>query len=122
MTQRMILHLERFGREALEGYARSSASSRSAAVVTAIRYYLAEGEAGRPAWRVPNLGSGPSGEAFELEIDEATYAQLEREAARQRVTLERLAEHALFYFLADLEAGRVAARLGDALERDANTG
>jgi len=36
---------------------------------------------------------------------------LEEEALRQGLDAELLAEHALLYFLADLDSGRVGARL-----------
>jgi hypothetical protein len=119
MTQSLTLKLDRFGREAIDGYLRRHGSSQSGVLAVAIRYYLADEESARTAWRVPRFGERTSGQDIGFEVDEATYAELEREAGRQEVTPERLAQHALIYFLADLESGRVAARLGDALGRDA---
>ena len=46
-------------------------------------------------------------------IDLGDFAQeaAEAEARRQGVTLEELLEHAVLYYLADLDAGRIAARV-----------
>jgi hypothetical protein len=119
MAQSLTLKLDRFGREAIDAYLRRHGSSESGLLAVAIRYYLADAASGAIAWPVPRFGERMSGQDVVFDVDDATYAELEREAGRQEVTPERLAQHALIYFLADLESGRVAARLGDALGRDA---
>lgn len=99
---------------------RATRGSHAVALHTAIRYYLGDSESGRPAWRVPRLARSASfARALEIELDDSLHEELERESRRQQVTVDLLATHALLYFLADLNAGRVAARLGDAMNRDA---
>jgi hypothetical protein len=39
-------------------------------------------------------------------VDDETWAALEEEGRRQGLDTELLAEHALLYFLADLDSGR----------------
>jgi hypothetical protein len=46
-----------------------------------------------------------------LDLDGMTVKGLEQEAERQGLGLERLIEHAAIFFLADLDAGRVAERV-----------
>lgn len=46
-----------------------------------------------------------------LELDDFGYEALREEAARQGVPLEELLAHAVMYYLADLDSGRIAARV-----------
>ena len=46
-----------------------------------------------------------------MELDDRAWDEAEAEAARQRVPLERLVEHAAMYLMADLDSGDVAARI-----------
>ena len=48
---------------------------------------------------------------LELELDAESLRLLEQEAERQELALERLIEHAAIFYLADLDAGRVAKRV-----------
>jgi hypothetical protein len=50
-------------------------------------------------------------------LDDQTFDALSAEATRQDVRLAALVEHALIYFLADVDSGRVGDRLDDALEK-----
>jgi hypothetical protein len=116
----VTLRLERFGQEALEDYVRGTGGSNAVALHAAVRYYLDDSGSGRAAWRVPPLAREEAvAGATEIELDDDLHAQLELEARRQRVTPDLLAAHALLYFLADLDSGRAAARLGAAIKRDA---
>lgn len=112
------LELDDFGKEALEAQVRRG-STRDAVIRTAARYYLADRDSGRLAWRPPRFARTEhqfAGAVTNVELDEDTMQALEDEARRQGVAIHRLAEHALLYFLADLDSGRAVARLGDALE------
>jgi hypothetical protein len=112
------LELDDFGKEALEAQVRAG-SSRDAVMRTAARYYLADRGSGRLAWRPPlfvRTGDRRARAVTDIELDQDTLEALEDVARRQGVAAHRLAEHALLYFLADLDSGRAAARLGDALE------
>jgi hypothetical protein len=85
-----------------------------------VRYYLGDAGSGRIAWRAPrHYTKKDPDEELELELDDELHGELRRESRRQRVTPDVLAMHALMYYLADLDSGRAAARLGDAIDRDA---
>jgi hypothetical protein len=116
----VTLRLDRFGQDALDDYVRGTGGSHATALHTAVRYYLDDWESGRPAWRVPRLARNAvfTG-ALELELPGELHAELERESRRQDVPADLLATHAVMYFLSDLDTGRAAARLGDAIHRDA---
>jgi hypothetical protein len=109
------LQLDDFGREALEAQMRGG-SSPDAVIRAAARYYLADRDSGRIAWRVPRFTHlGDSSVAVtEVELDDETMEALEEEAQRQGIPSARLAEHALLYFVADLDSGRAAPRLANA--------
>ena len=118
----MTLQIDGFSREALEAY--SSSAGRPAQDMTrmATLYYLADHGLDRPAWDVPRFLRAPDrsrGEALEVECDEEPFDTLDREARRQGVAAERLVEHALIYFLADCDAGRLAYRLTAAMGEEA---
>jgi len=118
MTHELTLNLDEFGRSALDRLARRTRGSASAAVTTASLYYLADGESGRPAWGIPRFRADTDGHAGgrRVDLDDKTWQALSDEADRQGVTPELLARHALLYFLADVDSGRVGALLDDALE------
>ena len=46
-----------------------------------------------------------------MNIDDRAWDEAEAEASRQRVSIERLLEHAAMYLIADLDSGEVAARI-----------
>lgn len=81
---------------------------------SALRCYVADRDSGRPAWPYPGFlrGSETQGDVrVELEVSSDLWAGFEEEAARQDVTVDQLAEHAAFYFAAELEAGRITQRI-----------
>jgi hypothetical protein len=120
MMKSVIVRLDRFGQQALEGYLRGTGESEADAVDVAVRYYLSDAGSGRVAWRVPRQTTrADPAEEIELELDDDLHSDLRREARRQHVSPDTLAMHALMYYLADLDSGRAAARLGDAINRDA---
>jgi len=93
------------------------------AVTTASLYYLADRDSDRPAWRMPRFAqSAKSTEALQVEIGDETWRMLSEEAARQGVTTELLAKHALLYFVADMDSGRMGTRLEDAVHPSARSG
>jgi hypothetical protein len=118
------LELDDFGKRALDAQVRRG-SSRDVFIRTAARYYLADRESGRVSWRPPRYlhkGARRALAVTEVELDEETMKALEEEARRHSLPAARLAEHALLYYLADLDSGRAAARVRDALEDDSSTG
>jgi hypothetical protein len=120
MMKSVHVHLDRFGQEALEEHLRGSGESEARALDNALRYYLSDAGTGRLAWRVPrHYPTTEPQEELELELEDELDSELRRESRRQHVTPGVLAMHALMYYLADLDSGRAAARLGDAMSRDA---
>lgn len=114
------VRLDRFGQEALEEHLRGTGESEAAALDVAVRYYLGDSDSGRLAWRVPRKTTRADPDAeIELELHDDLHAELRHESRRQHVSPDMLAMHALMYYLADLDSGRAAARLGDAINRDA---
>ena len=119
MTRNVILHLDEFGQEALARLLEDERTSSETALRTAARYYLSHRDEHRRAWRARRFRPGP-GPSSDLRVayDDETWSALEEEAARQRVTPEELAVHALLYLLADYESGRLGGRLEDSLGED----
>ncbi len=81
-----------------------------------IRYYLADRGSGRPGWPYPRFRRGPghgssSTAEAEFHIDVTIWDELSQEAARQAVPPNELLQHAILYFLADRDVGRVAQRV-----------
>jgi hypothetical protein len=121
VTRDVVLNLDEFGGHALETFVRERGRSQSVAGRTASLYYLADRDAERPTWPVPRFASARSADdphsvAVTIELDEQTWKAVLQEAERQLVSAERLIEHALLYFLADLDSGRIADRLDEVLE------
>lgn len=116
MSRSITLHIEAFGQDALE--AAGDGGARTEVVRTAALYYLGDREAGRLAWPVPRLlkAAERTGRKLEVELDDETVAALEQEAERQDVKPGQLAQHALMYFLADLDSGRVSDLIGQELD------
>ena len=120
MMKSVNVRLDRFGHEALEEHLRATGESEAAALDVAVRYYLSDAHSGRVAWRVPRkMTRADPYEEIELQLDDDLHAELRRESRRQHVSPDMLALHALMYYLAELDSGRAAARLGDAINRDA---
>jgi hypothetical protein len=120
MMKSVNVRLDSFGQEALEEHMRVTGESETDALDVAVRYYLGDADSGRVAWKVPRKTTrADPAEEIELQLDDDLHAQLRRESRRQHVSPDMLALHALMYYLADLDSGRAAARLGDAINRDA---
>jgi hypothetical protein len=113
MAQTLTLRLAPFEFEALEGYRSSQRVTAVRVIRTAVMYYLRERDSDRAAWRMPQRGfEEPDGvTALGVEVGEETRRALVEEAAAQGVESETLARHALLFFLADVDSGRVATNL-----------
>jgi hypothetical protein len=114
----LTLSLEEFGASTLEAEAERYSVSPVELGRRAARYYLSDRDSGRMAFKVPRLPQEPERRPaleLSLDLDPDTWRELEEEAKRQEVSVERLLEHAIVYFLADLDAGRVGRRM---LEED----
>ena len=114
LQQLLTLSLEEFGASTLVGEAARYSVSTTRLAQQAVRYYLSDRDSGRMALRVPRLSQERAGQpALELtlDLDSDSWNALRQEAERQEVSVERLLEHAIIYFLADLDAGRVERRV-----------
>ena len=119
MMKAIKFQLDQFGRDALDEFVHQGGGSRSAAVRTASLYYLADRESGRAAWLVRRYATAPDASAVTSRLDRETWQALHEEAERQNVSADDLTRHAVLYFLADVDSGRVGARLENALtDRD----
>ena len=86
---------------------------------SAVRCYLGDRGANQAAWPYPAFlrGSRPQVDVeLELDVKDDLWHSFEAEAARQDVSPQQLVEHAAFYFVAELDAGRITQRILDDLE------
>lgn len=120
MSRNLTLRLAPFERDALDAYAGSQGVPADRVIRTAVLYYLQERHAGRPSWRTPALAGEAPGDAAAIEVDFGDEAggALAEQAAAQGVGPEQLARHALLFFLADVDSGRVARTLESVLRAD----
>lgn len=115
-----------FLRCSLEHEARRYGLSVSAFLERAALYYLLERKSDRLAVRVPPLSRElPEGGRdcvlpVTIELRAQEWNDLDRAAASESLSVERLLEHAVLLFLADLESGHVAARLLESAEAEAD--
>jgi hypothetical protein len=111
MTRSLVLHLGEFTIYALAGGEGPASNRLRVNARRALRHYRAERDSGRPDWRCPDFLPAAEGEGdveLDIELDEMLWRWFEREASAQGVSLERLAKHAVLYFAADLDAGRLS--------------
>ena len=117
MKTDVTLRLDKFGQRAFARLARGRHGSAAAAVRTASLYYLAERDSDRPAWRVPRFGLGEAGPTLKVRLDEETWRAVRDEAERQGVSADALAVHAVMYFLADVDSGRIGRLFDEAFDK-----
>lgn len=119
MTRNVTLRLDTFGQQSLDRFVERGQGSPAGALRTAALYYLGDRDAQRPAWRMPRFrpAAAPN-PGLRVVFDDETWTGLEEEARRQGVEPEALAVHALLYFLADFDSGRLAGLLEEALGED----
>jgi hypothetical protein len=106
--------LSRLALEALTGEGSESEVEAPVRMESALRCYLGDKGTERPAWLYPNFlrGSETREEVqLKVEFEEGLWRAFEDEAAAQGVTVAQLAEHAAFYFAAELNAGRLTERI-----------
>ncbi|HEY4779170.1 MAG TPA: hypothetical protein VIH47_06230 [Solirubrobacterales bacterium] len=117
--------MSRLAFEALAGEKRDGELRVPGTTGNAIRLYLSDKGAGRPAWPYPGfLRQSQTREdvSLDLEIDPDVWLQFEAEAEKQSVSAQQLLEHAAFYFAAELNAGRITQRILDDLDADEASG
>ena len=114
MRRPLTLALDEFGAAAIEEQAAHYSLSPAELARRAARYYLADLGSARMALRVPHLETGGAAKRsmpLEIDLDAGSWHGLEAEAKRQHVPLDALVVHAILYFLADLDSGRVGQRI-----------
>jgi hypothetical protein len=108
-----------FTRTSLEEQADRRGVGVSVLLRQAIVYYSADRGSGRRGWRLPRFASCDStsgARAIDVELSDQDWETLADEATFQDADEDRLLQHLSLYYLADLEAGRVAERILRAIE------
>jgi hypothetical protein len=87
----------------------------------AVRFYLDERSDGREGWRYPSFLPPENGSVggHVVYLDEALWDELRAEAAKQGVDPERLLQHAVFYYGAASDEGRLTELIAEELRREA---
>jgi hypothetical protein len=113
VKEEIKITFDEFGWRALEERAAEEGAGVDEMVSLALSYYESELSSGRAATDVPRFRRAPRGEtrSMTIEIDEDVMRRVEEEGKRRGVALERVCEHAVLLFIADLDAGRVAQQV-----------
>ena len=114
ITRAIALGLEGFGRTALEDRRRALNVSVAALLRQAVLYFLSLRGSDRTAPRVPRFAlrdAPPTTFTVGLELAACEWSDLEAESARLRLPLELVVEHSALLFLADIDSGRLVARI-----------
>lgn len=115
----MTVVISQLACEALGGDEPNAALQAPVRMESALRCYLGDRGTGRPAWPYPGFLRGSEtaeDERVEFEVEEDLWRGFEEEADAQAVSVDRLAEHAAFYFAAEANAGRLTERILEDLE------
>ena len=116
MTRRVTLTVGHFVADTLREQARANALRPEEFVERAAHYYLSERSTGRLARKLPAFlerGSDGRDVEYQLDVEEASWEELQDAAKREGTSTERLLEHAVLLLIADLDSGRVARRFVD---------
>jgi hypothetical protein len=117
--EHVTVALSRLAFEALMGGESDSGSRRASRMESAVRCYLGDKGAERPAWPYPSFlrsAELQGDRQMELDVDEDLWREFEAEASAQEVSVDKLAEHVAFYFAAEANAGRLTQRIVEDLE------
>jgi hypothetical protein len=110
----VTVRLSEFAREALAGEQEQGNERLAKQVVRAIRCYLKDKAVAGPGWAYPAFlreKKPVDGEELEVSIDDSLWHSLEREASSQNVSVRQMLDHAVFYFAAEISAGRLTERI-----------
>jgi hypothetical protein len=121
-TRQVELVLDGFAREALGGQVARAGVSEARLIEQAVRHWLEVRGSQRLSVRAPRFGQSGSVTATRVRVRVrlagSEWEALERSAADQGVTLERLLVHVVMLFLADLDSGRLAVRVAPGDEEE----
>lgn len=97
---------------ALWGMQAQAGSNPGAGIETAVVHYIRRLKSSKPPSEVPPFRqdsdlqsdrTDQEGRVFHLVVERGTEAVLEQEASRQGTSLDRLVDHSIMVFLADME-------------------
>jgi hypothetical protein len=114
MTHAVTVTVGPFAREVLGGESGNVVQHVASRAGRAIRTYLADKDSRRAGWELPAfVRTAEPAEKTELslDLDDELWSDLEAEAGRQGVSVDRLVEHAVLYFAAEIDAGRITQRI-----------
>lgn len=86
-----------------------------------IQFYLGERGTRAPGWAYPDFlreRRASNDVELDLSIEDLLWTSLEAEAREQEVEVDRLLEHAMLYFAAEMDAGRATERILDEIEKE----
>jgi hypothetical protein len=115
----VTVSLGRLASQAIGGGASNRDDQMSSRASRAIRCYLSARGSGAAGWSYPSFldeHRGGEGIRLELRIEDGLWRSLEEEAERQHISAPQMLEHAVLYFAAEVDAGRVAERILDELD------
>jgi Ribbon-helix-helix protein, copG family len=109
------LSLSTFSAEALTGGDGAAPEVVVARLRAAIRIYLNVDDPGTPGWAVPRSlrGREPDDMRLELVADESLIEALEKEAAKQNVSVSQLARQAALFYAAEFDGGRITQQIAE---------
>jgi hypothetical protein len=117
VNRAVTVNLGRLASQAIGWEEKDGNGHSSLGATEAIRCYLAAKDTPASGWSYPSFLDRRCPEEsveLELDIDDALWRSLEAEARRQGVGAEQMLEHAVLYFAAEADAGRITERiLGD---------
>lgn len=99
----------------------SRGQSTSTSAERAIRVYLKDKDSPGPGWTYPpflRARRPVDAVQMQLDLDAELWQALSQEAINQDVTVQQLLEHAVLYFAAEDNAGRVTERIIEDLGED----
>ncbi len=110
-----------FGLESVGATSPPDSAKLARSLLQAIGYYLADRQSGQGGWPYPGFRRGDSSNSaveLEVEVEDEVWKAFSEEADRQGVSTDHLAQHAVFYFAADRDSGRLAGRIAEDLGTD----
>ena len=119
MKRSVKVALGAFASKVLAVEGKNGGQSVPASAEQAIRCYLNDKTSGGPGWSYPAFlrGRAPHEEVeLELSVDDSLWRSLEEEAEDQDVSPQQMLEHAVIYFAAEVDAGRMTERILDDLD------
>jgi hypothetical protein len=117
----VVLRVSALCAEVLGGKKAKGSKQDPTTLERALRFYLGNRGSGQPGWVYPTFLRDEIGTRevdLELEVDNGLWRAFRKEAARQDVSDSKLAAHAVLYYAAELDAGRIAQRIVDAVKED----